>query len=164
MRLAPRLRQAGAAALCIHPRSAAQGQKGSADHALSVRLAAALDIPVIASGDICTSEQAAGLLAEGCAAVMIGRASLGNPWIFADMLAGEAPRRRALEQVIAELELFYGDVAAELGAERAARHLRKFYGWYLRPFRPGAELRDGLRRAESFDEALRLLKKQVGTL
>lgn len=153
-----RLTEAGAAAICIHPRLAEQGQKGLADHSLSAALAAALTVPVIASGDIYHPDQAAALLQAGCAAVMIGSGALGNPWIFEDLLAGNEPRRRSIEEVLAEMGRFYHDATVEMGQERAGRYMRKFYGWFLKPFKPDAVLRDGLRRVDGFQGAEVLIR------
>lgn len=161
--LAGKLEATGVSALCIHPRLAGQGYKGKADHSLSRAMAQAASVPVIASGDIDGPPAAEELLAEGCAAVMIGRASQGNPWIFSDLLGGVAPHRRPIGIVLAELERFYNDMAAETGRERAVRQMRKFYGWYLKPFRPDAKLRDGLRRAEGFSQALELIAQSLAT-
>lgn len=162
LRLAPRLAAAGVAAIAIHPRSAEQGYRGRADHALTRRLAAALPVPVIASGDIATPAAARELLGAGCAAVMVGQAALGNPWIFADLLAGDEPRRRPLDEVLAEMGRFHKDLVEEVGEERAGRAMRKFYGWYLKPFRPDAALRGGLRRAAGFAEAAALIRGGLG--
>lgn len=161
LEFAKKMVQAGAAAVCIHPRLAVQGQKGWADHAVSAELAASLGVPVIASGDISRPGQASGLIEKGCAAVMIGRASLGNPWIYQDLLAGVETSRRSAAEVLSELSEFYRDAVIEMGEERAARAMRKFYGWYLRPFRPDASLRDGIRRAGSFVEAMALIGKRL---
>lgn len=155
---ARRMEQAGVAAVCIHPRFAIQGQKGWADHTVSVELAESLGVPVIASGDISRPGQASGLIQASCAAVMIGRASLGNPWIFRDLLAGAEPARRSSGEVLLEMARFYHDAVAEMGEDRTARFMRKFYGWFLRPFRPDAGLRDGLRRASSFEDAAELIR------
>ncbi|MHB9112009.1 MAG: tRNA dihydrouridine synthase [Thermoleophilia bacterium] len=156
---AKRMEAAGAAAICIHPRLATQGQKGWADHSVTEALAASLRVPVIASGDISRPGQASGLIQNGCAAVMIGRASLGNPWIYEDLLDGVEPARRSSGEVLSEMTLFYRDILAEMGEERAPRFMRKFYGWFLKPFRPDARLRDGLRRAGSFEEAEELIRR-----
>lgn len=153
-----RLEDAGAAAVCLHPRLEAQGRKGAADHSLTARLAAGLTIPVIASGDIATTEDVSRLLDEaGAAAVMVGQSALGNPWLYADLLAGALPRRRPLDEVLAEMERFFAGLTAEKGEERAIRNMRKFYGWYLAPFRPGNRLMTEIRRAASFTEAARLI-------
>ena len=157
--LAVRLQEAGAAAVCIHPRLAKQAYKGKADHSVSLELAKNLGVPVIASGDIDSAARAGELLGGGCAAVMVGRSSLGNPWLFSDLLTGSDPSRRPLDEVLEEMGHFYEDLAAEAGRERAARQMRKFYGWYLKPFSPGGALRDELRRARGFDEAARSIER-----
>jgi tRNA-dihydrouridine synthase len=159
--LAGKLAAVGAAAVCVHPRLADQGQRGRADHSVTEALVDQLDIPVIASGDVGGPDDAERLLGAGCAAVMIGRAALGNPWVFEDLLAGVGPYRRSVSEVLAEMARFYCDLEDEITEQRANRAMRKFYGWYLAPFKPGAELRDGLRRIESFAEAEKLIR---GTL
>src|SRR5207248_9654497 len=76
----PRLVEAGAATLTLHPRSAQQMYTGSADHSLTAELVAAVDVPVIASGDITSRARAKAVLATtGAAAVMVNRATQDNP-------------------------------------------------------------------------------------
>lgn len=162
MSLARRLADAGAAAVSIHPRTGAQGYRGCADHRVTAELARELEIPVIASGDIVGIGDAAKLLGEaGAAAVMIGRVAMGNPWLYSDLLAGDEPCRRPLDDVIAEMGRFYEEVVAEMGEARAVRYMRKFYGWYLAPFAPSGELRAALRRASGFDEAASLARREL---
>jgi tRNA-dihydrouridine synthase B len=73
----------GARAVSIHGRTRVQGFSGRADHAMAARLVTEAGIPVIVSGDIASGEDAVRVLAEtGAAAVMVGRAAVGNPWIF----------------------------------------------------------------------------------
>src|SRR5262245_41494334 len=74
----PRLEQAGAAALTLHPRSAKQMYTGTADHALTAELVDRVGVPVIASGDVTSRARAQWVLATtGAAAVMVGRAAQG---------------------------------------------------------------------------------------
>src|SRR5438046_6808075 len=81
LELGPRLVEAGAASLTLHPRSARQMYTGSADHSLTAELVSLVDVPVIASGDITSGARARSVLATtGAAAVMVGRAAQGNPW------------------------------------------------------------------------------------
>jgi len=122
-------------------------------------MAASLGVPVIASGDVFMHKQAESLIDEGCAAVMIGRASLGNPWIYGDLLAGVEAIIRSPGEMLQELSIFYKEVTAEMGDERASRYMRKFYGWFLKPYRPSASLRDGLRRAGCFADATTLIQE-----
>jgi nifR3 family TIM-barrel protein len=75
--------EGGAAAVVIHPRTRAQGFSGSADYSLASLLVENLAVPVIVSGDVSSGEEAARAFREsGAASVMIGRAAVGNPWIF----------------------------------------------------------------------------------
>ena len=139
--LGPQLVAAGAASLTLHPRSARQMYTGEADHSLTGELAALVDVPVIASGDVTSRARAQAILATtGAAAVMVGRAAQGNPWALREIIDGEAaePTR---EEVVAELILFMRATVRELGERRASGFLKKFYGWYLgrgrfpRPFK-----------------------------
>lgn len=160
---ARRMADAGADALCVHPRLGEQGRKGHADHKVTAAVAAMVPVPVIASGDIDSAAAAGGVVrSTGCAAVMVGRAALGNPWLFSDILAGSDSGRRPLDEVLVEMERFYRDLEEETGRERAVRLMRKFYGWYLSPFRPDGALRADLRSAESFDGALASIRARLG--
>ena len=136
-RLAPRLVTAGAAAICLHPRTASQLYRGVADHELTLALAGELPAPLIASGDIAVPgtgdrpdrELTARLLEGGVSAVMVARAALGRPWVFAELLEGEgappvAERRRALT-------LFVDEAADDLGP-RAVGYLRRFWPRFRR--------------------------------
>jgi tRNA-dihydrouridine synthase B len=127
----PRLVDAGAAALTLHPRSAKQMYTGSADHSLTAELVELVDVPVIASGDVTSRARAQSLLDEtGCAAVMVGRAAQGNPWAVGE-IAGAQDGEPTREEVVAELVLFMRATVQELGEKRATGFLKKFYGWYL---------------------------------
>ena len=127
----PRLVEAGAASLTLHPRSARQMYTGTADHALTAELVSLVDVPVIASGDIVSRAKAQAVLATtGAAAVMVGRAAQGNPWVLEEIVDGE-PREPSREEVVAELVLFVRETVRELGERRASGFLKKFYGWYL---------------------------------
>jgi tRNA-dihydrouridine synthase B len=129
--IGPRLVEAGAASLTLHPRSAKQMYTGTADHSLTAELVSLVDVPVVASGDIVSRARAQAVLATtGAAAVMVGRAAQGNPWALREILEGDAaePSR---EEVVAELVLFMRETVRELGESRATSFLKKFYGWYL---------------------------------
>ncbi len=127
----PRLVEAGAASLTLHPRSAKQMYTGTADHSLTAELVSLVDVPVIASGDIVSRARAQAVLATTrAAAVMVGRAAQGNPWALREILEGDRPEP-SREEVVAELILFMRETVRELGEHRAAGFLKKFYGWYL---------------------------------
>jgi tRNA-dihydrouridine synthase B len=127
----PRLVDAGAASLTLHPRSAQQMYTGEADHALTAELVELVDVPVVASGDITSRARAQAVLATtSAAAVMVGRAAQGNPWALREIIDGEASEPPP-EEVVAELVLFMRETVRELGERRATGFLKKFYGWYL---------------------------------
>jgi tRNA-dihydrouridine synthase B len=129
--LGPRLVEAGAAALALHPRSAAQMYTGYADHTLTAELVELVDVPVIASGDVTSRAKAQAVLdATGASAVMVGRGAQGNPWAIREIVEGDAAQP-SREEVAAELILFVRETVRELGERRASSFLKKFYGWYL---------------------------------
>jgi tRNA-dihydrouridine synthase B len=131
LQLGPRLVEAGAAALTLHPRSAQQMYTGEADHALTAELVALVDVPVIASGDVTSRERSLAVLEQtGAAAVMVARGAQGNPWALREMFEGES-FRPTREEVAAELVVFIREAVRELGEQRAVGFLKKFYGWYL---------------------------------
>lgn len=86
--LALRLEDAGADALCVHGRYADQLYRGKTSWEAVARVKAAVSIPVIGNGDVrCAGDARALLVQTGCDAVMIGRAAIGNPWVFAEVRA-----------------------------------------------------------------------------
>jgi nifR3 family TIM-barrel protein len=150
----PRLVEAGAASLTLHPRSAQQMYTGAADHALTAELVALVDVPVVASGDIVSRAKAQAVLATtGAAAVMVGRAAQGNPWALEEIVDG-AGREPSREEIVAELVLFVRETVRELGERRASGFLKKFYGWYLgrgrfpRPFKQELVVLDSTEEVE----------------
>jgi tRNA-dihydrouridine synthase B len=123
--------ESGAAALTLHPRSAQQMYTGEADHSITAELVERVAVPVIASGDVTSRENALAVLEQsGAAAVMVARGAQGNPWALREIAEGEAfhPTR---EEVAAELVVFIREAVRELGERRASGFLKKFYGWYL---------------------------------
>jgi tRNA-dihydrouridine synthase B len=133
LELGPRLVEAGASVLTLHPRSAKQMYTGYADHSLTAELVSLVDVPVIASGDITSRAKAEAVLdATGASAVMVGRAAQGNPWAIAEIVDGDGDGAQpSREQVAAELIHFIRETVRELGERRASGFLKKFYAWYL---------------------------------
>jgi nifR3 family TIM-barrel protein len=123
--------EAGVSAIGFHPRSAAVHHKGTPDYDLAARLVQSLDAPVILTGGLSSAQAVrAGYERTGAAAVMLARGSLGNPWLFGEVLGTRAddPTR---DEVLAELHWVMERAVEHLGADRAGRYLRKFYPWYL---------------------------------
>jgi tRNA-dihydrouridine synthase B len=152
LELGPRLVEAGAASLTLHPRSARQMYTGEADHSLTTELVERVGVPVVASGDITSRARAQSVLAtSGAAAVMVGRAAQGNPWAIRE-IAGDSDAEPSREEIVAELLLFVRETARELGEKRATSFLKKFYGWYLGRGRFPRQFKQELTQLDTLDE------------
>jgi len=163
LELGPRLVDAGAAALTLHPRSAKQMYTGYADHTLTAELVELVDVPVVASGDITSQAKAQAVLdATGASAVMVGRGAQGNPWAVREIAFGDAaPPSR--EEVAAELIHFIRETVRELGERRASSFLKKFYAWYLGHGRFPKPFKNELVQLPSTDDVIvRLLAAAPG--
>ena len=164
LELGPRLVEAGAAALTLHPRSAKQMYTGWADHSLTAELVSLVDVPVIASGDVTSRAKALGVLeATGAAAVMVGRGAQGNPWALAEIVGDAEAAQPSREEVAAELIHFVRETVRELGEHRANGFLKKFYGWYLGHGRFPKPFKQELVQLKTTDEVVtRLLAAAPG--
>ena len=133
---------AGASAIAVHGRFANQLYHGEADWGCVSRVAKAVSVPVIGSGDVSSAQAAARMLAEtGASAVMVARGSYGNPWIFRDAAAlrlGEKPEPHDAREKIAAFRCHVRLLAATGANLKRARSLA---GWYLRGMPEAARLR-----------------------
>src|SRR5919112_2437223 len=143
---------AGVAGLTFHPRSPAVRHKGTPDYELATRLVEELPVPIIVSGGMEGAEHIRAVFeSTGCAAVMLARGALGNPWLFAQVLGtrrGEPTR----EEIVAEWRWVLDRAVEHLGPDRAARYLRKFHPWYVERLGEGKALQAALQRADTIDE------------
>ena len=159
-----RCQEAGAVALCLHPRTRADMYGGSARWSEITDVVRALEIPVIGNGDIQSGEDALRMREEtGCAGIMIARGSHGRPWIFTDARArldGAAP---AAEPGVEErfeicLEHARNAIAFEHDAGRAIIDFRKHLGWYTKGLPDGRRLRTELFQASSLEDVEGMLE------
>jgi tRNA-dihydrouridine synthase B len=123
--------EAGVAGLCIHPRHASQRHKGTPDYELARALVEELPVPVLLSGGLRTAAAAREAFElTGAAGILLARGSLGNPWLFEQLLGlrSSDPER---SEVLAELDWVIRRAVEHLGEDRATRYLRKFYPWYI---------------------------------
>src|SRR5216684_3636784 len=174
--LAKMVEDAGAAAVAVHGRTAAQSYGGSADWDLVATIADSLAIPVFGSGDCVEPGQVVDRLRAGVEGVLVGRGVLRNPWILAqaaDLAAGRAPREVTLADrgrfLLEYIELLmhervhepagFRHVAQVLSPARAGSHhrwvinkLRALGSWYTKGLDNGSHLRTAVNAAESLDE------------
>jgi nifR3 family TIM-barrel protein len=126
----------GVDAVAIHPRTAVQGFGGSADWSLIARLKESFSIPVIGNGDIQGPDDVLRMQREtGCDAVMIGRASIGNPWIFSqalDLINSTPPSRPDPRERLNTILRYVEYSVHHFGEVRAVRMMRSRLGWFTK--------------------------------
>jgi tRNA-dihydrouridine synthase B len=148
---------AGVSAIAFHPRSAAMHHKGTPDYDLAARLVASLDAPVVLTGGLRTPEAIrAAHERTGAAAVMLARGSLGNPWLFEQVL-GTRTQDPSHAEVLDELDWVMDRAVEHLGALRAGRYLRKFYPWYLERLGASKALQQAMQETATVVDARELL-------
>jgi nifR3 family TIM-barrel protein len=149
--------EAGVAGLCIHPRHASQRHSGAPDYELARSLVRELPVPVLVSGGLHTADRARAAFEQtGADAVLLARGSLGNPWLF-EQLLGERDTEPTREEVLDEFDWVIDRAIEHLGVERAGRYLRKFYPWYVERLGGGRALQADLQRAPTVAAARALV-------
>ena len=134
--LARRAQDAGVAMVTIHGRTRCQCYKGRADWDAISAVVAALDVPVIANGDlVATATARAALNRSGARGVMVGRGAQGRPWRLSQIAAGlagrpepMAPRGAALADIV---DAHYVSLLSFYGRDLGVRVSRKHLGWYM---------------------------------
>jgi nifR3 family TIM-barrel protein len=162
MALAALAQQEGVDALAVHPRTAAQGFRGTSDWGIIQRIKQAVDIPVIGNGDITTPEDGARMLEEtGCDAVMVGRAAMANPFIlsqiesFVAVGTYDCPTPAQIFRKMEELAQGYVEF---FGEKTACKMLRGRLTWFVRGLFGASAFRQKLSRLDSLDQAVDLIR------
>jgi len=149
--------EAGVAGITFHPRTVNVRHKGRPDYDLAARMVAGLPVPVIVSGGMDDAEHVRWAFEyTGAAAIMLARGSLGNPWLFEQVL-GTREGGPGREEVLAEWRWVLDRAEEHLGPERAARYLRKFHPWYLARLGDEPSVQEALQRAETLAEQRALI-------
>ncbi|MCK9575787.1 MAG: tRNA dihydrouridine synthase DusB [Clostridia bacterium] len=147
----------GVTTITVHGRTRDQFYSGKADLSIIEKVVKAVKIPVIANGDLCTKEDYENVIKQtGCAGVMVGRGSLGRPWIFAKMLGKEYTYDNF--ELIKE---HIGTAEKLMGEDFKLIELRKHFSWYLKGLRGVGEYREKLYSLTNADEILTLLKQAL---
>ena len=154
----------GAAAITVHGRTRMQMYSGKVDYDIIAKVKKAVDIPVIANGDI-VDEQSAAIMFEktNCDAIMIGRGALGNPWIFRRINAylnecRVLPDVSINEKMVVMLKHIQKIIEYK-GEYTAMREARHHAAYYTKGIRGGAALRKEISAFEHFEQLEELAYK-----
>ncbi len=149
--------QAGASAIAVHGRTRDQFYSGKSDWDIITRVKEAISIPVIGNGDILEPEDTLKMMEQtGCDGVMIGRAAMGNPWIFSRartyLETGRIPPAPSIPGRIATAVLHLHSLVNYKGEITGVKEMRKHASWYIRGMRGAAELRVKINHASTLLE------------
>lgn len=154
---------AGAQAVAVHGRFAAQFYHGEADWGVVDRVADAVDVPVIGSGDVRGPVEAARMLTQtGASAVMVARGSYGDPWVFSrakTALCGEEPQPVSWARKVEAFECHMRLLAATGAHLKRGRSLST---WYLRGMPEAAFWRGRANECSTLEEFLAVAEELKG--
>jgi nifR3 family TIM-barrel protein len=158
----------GVDAIAVHPRTATQGFRGKADWSLIARIKESLTIPVIGNGDVTEPADAMRMQEEtGCDGVMVGRAAIGNPMIFSQILAVKQGRPAAIptdEQRIGMMIDYLRDSVRYIGEQTACRMMRSRLCWFVKGMRNAGHFRKSIRFITTEKEALDLIRRYAASI
>jgi nifR3 family TIM-barrel protein len=170
--MAKSLEQAGAAAIALHARTRAQGYSGQARWSYIADIKKAVQIPIIGNGDVSCAASARAMSEEtNCDGVMIGRAALGNPWIFSHLAHGLPAKPTAKERLAVvkshwEAHLDFHRKFTNSGAWdsdiRALRSFRNHMVWYSRGLKDAALFRECVMKTERIDDLVKNIEHFFG--
>ena len=151
----------GVDGIAVHPRLATQGFGGIADWSLIAAIKNCVSIPVIGNGDVVMPEDVLTMQKEtGCDAVMIGRAAIGNPWLFSQVTSLMNGKERMSPDLFERFDAMttYLNTSIEcFGEKRACRMMRSHLGWFVKGLRYGSRFRESIKKISTEKEARSLI-------
>lgn len=154
--------EAGASAICVHPRTRMQGYSGKADWKIIKQVKENVKIPVIGNGDIKCAEDAKRMLDETfCDAVMIGRGILGNPWLIkqtVDYLEGKTDIVKPTNEEKIDMCIKHLKYLENLKNEKlACLEIRNHIAWYLKGMEKSIEIKNKVYKTSSIRDIMQIL-------
>lgn len=155
--------EAGASAICVHPRTRSQGYSGKADWSIIKSVKETVKIPVIGNGDILTIYDAQRMLKEtGCDAIMIGRGVLGNPWLIKqiDKYLNESiiiPDPTSIEKVDMAIK-HLKSLSTQKSEKLAKLEIRNHIAWYLKGVKGSNEIKNIVYKSSDINGIITILE------
>lgn len=154
----------GAAAITVHGRFRDEYYSGKCNLQSIANVKRAVKIPVIGNGDITSIAAALEMFEQtGCDGIMIGRAALGRPWIFYELLRQRKTKRIHTSKILEIIERHIKYAVTFKGEQYGIRELRKHLAWYTKGIHGAATARDRIFKASTTEEALSLIKQYFDT-
>lgn len=155
---------AGADAITVHGRTKEQGYSGKSDLEIIKQVKESIKIPVIGNGDVVDLASARQLIEfTKCDMVAVGRASMGNPWIFSEINKGIFENQKWVEPSINEkieiIKIHIQKICMYKGQERGIKEARKHIASYIKDIPNAANYRKIAFQAESIEEIFNLCEK-----
>ena len=161
--MAKMLEAAGASLICVHARTREQMYNPGVDISIVEKVKNAVSIPVVGNGDIYSARDARDMMEKtGCDGVMIGRGSLGNPWIFEEIAASLEGREYilpTLDEVIETCLRHISLIRDDKGEYTASAEIKKHAALYIKGVRGAAAIRDAIMKTRSTLEIEEILKE-----
>lgn len=162
--VAKKIESAGASAIAIHSRTRSQGYSGSANWNIIKEVKQSVKIPVIGNGDITTPELAKQMLDEtGCDAIMVGRATLGNPWIIKEIVyyldTNELLQKPTNTEKIEMIKTHYNLLKKYSNTTHALLEIRTHALWYLKGIPGTKEIKTKICQAKTEEEFMNIIKE-----
>lgn len=160
--------EAGISAITVHGRTRSEFYSGDADWNIIKEVKESVNIPVIGNGDIINEETAKEMFEKtGVDGIMIGRASLGNPWIFREIShyleKGEKLEKPSNTEKFEIIKEHINLAIAEKGYI-AIKELRKHIAWYTKNMKNSSDFRNSINKIESEDELFNTIEEYFKTL
>ena len=156
--IAKRVERAGASAITVHPRTKAQGYQGKADWNIIKQVKENVKIPVIGNGDIKSC----------CDAIMIGRATLGNPWIIKECVEylenKKLPQEVTTKEKIEMIKKHLNNLKELKSEKQALLEIRSHIAWYLKGVPNANETKQKVFKAKTIEEIEEILKEKEGQI
>ena len=157
------IEKAGAKAITVHGRTRAQMYSGKANLSVIADVVKAVNIPVVGNGDVIDVESCKKMLETGCKAVAIGRGSLGNPFIFRELVyyfdKGEVVEKPSKDEIYQTVVKHYNLLKELKGEHLATLEMRSHVGWYLKGMPNASHVRNIVCQKKDFNEVLEILKE-----